>query len=55
MLADYDVAYSLPLGNVDRDFPYTGDETQCIYHTPLVRLESIYKTRSVQRNKIVFR
>ena len=28
MLAVYDIAHSLPLGDVGRDFPFTKDETR---------------------------
>ena len=35
MLAVCDVAHALPLGGVDRDFPFTEDETEGISHTSL--------------------
>ena len=39
MLAVYGVAHSLPLGGVDKEFPFIEDEIKGISHTFLVLLE----------------
>ena len=46
-LAVYGLAHSLPLGGVDRDFPFTEMRSEGIYQTSLVLVDSTLKLQAL--------